>query len=289
MSYKITKNRNMEKKDIIDICQKNKEEFRETIGRINCERKGIFNSEMLMFVSVVRELGVKTIIESGRARGQSTKVISNFFKGNDYKIYSIESQKYTKDALIANKRLKEIKNLELMFGNTCYVLPKLLKELKEPCCILIDGPKGDEAIQLSIKLLKNNLVKAVFIHDVHKNTPHRDIIETLFLHTFFSDDKDYVEHFKDLDIRCWEKYNRNELSPYLRKGKKIQSYASTLGIIFNGTNAINSLKVENYFKYQDYKKKSLKRFIGRKILGLFRKITNYIEYFRYKMQDDGEK
>ena len=94
--------------------------------------------------------------------------------------------------------------------------------------------------------------------------------------------------FKYLDKKCWNKYRQDELAPYLRKGKKIQSYASTLGIIFNGEDAVNYLKVDNYLQYQDYKKMSIKRFIERKIIAVFRKIKNYLEYFVCRIKNEGK-
>jgi len=238
----------MEKEEIIDICQKTEKKFKKIIKNISYEKKGIFNSEMLMFVSIVESLGIKNIIESGRARGQSTKVICEFFNNPNYKIDSIEYYKYNKDAIIAMRRLHQYKNLNLHFGDALGLIPKILKN---ECCILLDGPKGDKALKLAASLFKNPFVRAVFIHDVHKDSPHRMVMENLFNYTFFSDDEDFIKRFKYLDKDCWIKQARykkaRDWEPYKRGQKKMQSYSSTLGAVFNNKSGINTQFYKEYF------------------------------------------
>ena len=116
------------KDKIVRICSGNLQKFKNIIGNTPYEIEGIFYSEMLLFVSLAKYFGVNLIIESGRARGQSTKIISECFKQPHYKIKSIESQKYSADVKVSYRRLKDYKNLKLIFGNSFDIIPKLITE-----------------------------------------------------------------------------------------------------------------------------------------------------------------
>ena len=189
--------------DYISICSKVITRFEKALKGISYEPKGVFNSEMLLVCAIADHLGVNRVIESGRARGYSTIVLSNYFKyENDFKIDSIEYNKYTADAVIAMRRLAGIRNLRLFFGNSFDLLSGLVS--KEPCVVLIDGPKGRLATLLACMTLRNPNAKAVFIHDMHKIAEGRDLTENLFPDVFFTDDKNFVENFESLDDECWK-------------------------------------------------------------------------------------
>ena len=118
--------------------------------------KGIINSKLLLVGSVIKMLECTLIIESGRACGQSTKVLSDFWGTNVYNIQSIEFNKFTENSIIAMKRLKGYKNLKLHFGHLFKIAQNLIER---DCCVLIDGSKGRGAIRLTLDLLTNPLVK----------------------------------------------------------------------------------------------------------------------------------
>lgn len=201
---------------------------------------GIVNSEMLLFISLVKYFGVKLIVESGRANGYSTKIIAECFKKPEYKIYSVENNKYSPDVKISFEKLKKYENLILLFGDSFNIIPNLITE---KCCILIDGPKGVRAISLAIELLKNPLTKAVFIHDLFKDYPHREDAEKIFSNYFFTDNKDYIEKFKSLDNHCWIVQRKcrklKSWGPYRRRKKIMKSYGPTLAVFINSDNIYN--------------------------------------------------
>jgi predicted O-methyltransferase YrrM len=214
------------------------------------EEKGVFNSELLLFISVVELLKPDRIVESGRARGHSTKVIAEYFENRDIEIISIEQSKATDDEKIARNKLKRYNRLQLEYGDSREIISSWLDT---STIILIDGPKGDEALKMALDLLKGDEPQAVFIHDLHRNTLHRDLSELLFNYTYFSDDETFVEEFCHLDDPCWDHLD-DGWGPYLRKGEQIESYASTFGVFFNGDNPIDSLKEDNYRKFLEWNK-----------------------------------
>ncbi len=274
--------------DIISICSKVSSRFEKAMEGITYESKGIFNSEMLLVCAMAEHLGVKRVIESGRARGHSTIVLSRYFTyESDFKIDSIEYSKYTEDAIIAMKRLAGNRNLRLLFGDSFDLLPGLVS--KEPCVVLIDGPKAKWAILLACIILRNPNVKAVFIHDVHKNSDYRELIMELFPHTLFTDDKKFVESFEALDDECWKQQRMypqfKGWAPYKRGDKVMLSYSATLAMVFNEPEGID--KVDAFRQYiQDHRTQqvSLLRRVLRKVKAQTKKPYWFVRYYLTKAQ-----
>ena len=93
------------------------------------EIKGIFFSELLMVMAIINKLQPNYIIESGRARGQSTLVLARMMKLFDYcEFHSVESNKSNEDADIAEARLKE-EAVNLHYGDSFEVIPKLINDI----------------------------------------------------------------------------------------------------------------------------------------------------------------
>jgi predicted O-methyltransferase YrrM len=231
--------------EVIAACDRHVHEFERVTAGVGFESKGIFNSEMLMFVSIARELGARQVIETGRARGQSTTVLSRFFP-EDIQIDSVELSRYTRDSVIALRRLRGRANLTLHFGDARTVVPGLIRR---DCCVLIDGPKGDAALALAVDLLKQRQVLAVALHDVHRDSHHRAAVEEIFRHTAFSDDEEFVRRFERLDEVCWREQARATpgWGPYRRGTLRMRSYAATLAVAFANGNAIDEAACERYF------------------------------------------
>ena len=129
----------------------------------------------------------------------------------------------------------------MIFGNSFQIVPNLISE---DCTVLIDGPKTGSPF-LAYQLLNNPLVKAVFIHDTHKDSKLRTQIIQYFTSFFSTDDKDFVNKFKKIDLKCWieqRKYRKfRNWAPYQRVNQKMKSYAATLTIIFNSDKILKSI------------------------------------------------
>jgi len=224
--------------NVIEKCTENYESFKKIIeSSSNYEPKGIFNSELLMLTTMIKELGIEHLIESGRARGQSTEITTRFCKDNNIKFDSIEFDKNSPDVEIATKRLSTLKDyVGLYYGDAFDVMPTLITE--KQTAIMIDGPKGFDALKLGIEMIsKHKNVKAVFFHDVNLESEPRKLLNKYFKKAYFSDYKDFVEKFKSLDESCWRIQSTwpeaKDWAPYTRHGKYIQSYSATLGVILS--------------------------------------------------------
>ena len=230
--------------DIVAICDAERPAFARQLEGFRHEIKGMLSSEMLFFCAVSRHLGVECIIESGRARGNSTHVLAGYFAGPpSTPVTSVEYFRYTEDSLIALRRLgHRHENLKLLFGDAFHLLPDLCARFGDST-VLIDGPKGKYALQLAARLLKSPAVRAIFIHDTHGDSEVRLAINELFPETFSSDEAVFVESFRSLDDPCWEVYRGwdgyRDWGPYVRGSRRMQSYGPTLSMILNGPQGID--------------------------------------------------
>lgn len=189
--------------------------FRKLIEDIPYERKGILYSEMFFMYLCLKDSAPQTILESGRARGQSTLILSKIFP--DSEIISIEHDETSVDVQVAYERLKNCKNVKLMFGDATTLLPNLANKYPNSI-VLIDGPKGFRAVRLALKLLKIKNVLKIFVHDTSYDTQERKFLKKHFPDLIYSDMPEIsevtrmVDDVEDLDIP--ESYRYRYGHPY---------------------------------------------------------------------------
>ena len=237
----------MTKESIIKVCEIQVEKFSEMLKNETYQLRGIFNSEALLIVSIVKHFRVLHLIESGRARGHSTNLFAKFFSDEpDFKITSIDYDNTSEDTKYSEKYLAKYSNLDLIYGDSNVIIEK---NITENCIVFIDGPKANDAIMLATRILDDKRVKAVLVHDLHKNSFHRNICEAIFANCFFSDDDEFVSKFRYLDENCWQVLNGTGEAPYQRYGKPIASYASTIGLFFNSDSPLIEPAFGNYKKF----------------------------------------
>src|SRR5437868_6548175 len=169
--------------------------YRETIAGIPPEAGfgGIWESEMFLFYAAVKPFAPKQILESGRARGKSTLILSRCFP--EARIISVEYDRQSENAPAAEAKLKPCSNVDLLYGDSREILPE---RLQPGDAILIDGPKDFSAIKLAVDLLHTGKPCAVFVHDFPPNSPQRKFVERNFSNVFFGDDP-LFQRFQTLD------------------------------------------------------------------------------------------
>ena len=127
-----------------------------TVASINYEFRGIYNSELVLITSLFKSLGLSKILESGRARGHSTYVISKVLESTDnFFMVSVDLER-NQESLLVERRLKNSKAVELLYGDSNQMLGKIIKSKKigvgEDYGLILDGPKGLNAILLQLSL-----------------------------------------------------------------------------------------------------------------------------------------
>lgn len=158
------------------------------------ERKGICPSEMFFLYSLVVPLAPKLILESGRARAESTLALARCFP--EARIVSVEFAHDHPDVPLAEAKLRPYPNVELLYGDSRTLLPP---RLEPGCVVLIDGPKEFRALKLALRLLVTGQPAGVFMHDFGKTFPERHFVQRLFPGARFSDEPDLLARYADLD------------------------------------------------------------------------------------------
>ena len=202
--------------------------FAEAVALIDYERKGVLFSEMLFLLACCSLVPVNRIIESGRARGQSTHVLATIFP--EKQIISIEFDPHSRDRAVAEERLRGFDNLELLFGDSTVLLPRLIRPND---AVMIDGPKHYRALRLGLHLLRKGKPSLVFFHDVPQGAPERRFLGKNIPDAVYSDDTAFIERFRFLDERCWQKDFREEepWRPFIFGAGDHKSYGPTFGCV----------------------------------------------------------
>ena len=172
--------------------------FRSRVAGIPYERKGILYSEMFFLYLCARAFTPGRVFESGRARGQSTLVLSAIFP--DLQVVSIESDPNSPDVRVARDRLRGCDNVSLRFGDATRILPA---EVRQGDIVLIDGPKGFRGLRLALRLLASGKLTQVFVHDCGLDTEERAFLDANARGALYSDSIEFARITKVLDAACW--------------------------------------------------------------------------------------
>ncbi len=178
----------------LDIAPQHLAKFESMANGLDYERKGVLFSEMFFFYAAAQEVEPKRILESGRARGQSTLLLSHAFP--DAEIISVEHDKDSPDVPVAQARLADRSNVELLFGDATKILPQ---QLEKGDIVLIDGPKGFRGLRLAFRLLMTGKPALIFIHDCPLNSPERTFLDRHISGVFHSDALEFVRNYAHLD------------------------------------------------------------------------------------------
>lgn len=171
--------------------------FREISANIPYETKGVLYSEILFMLALLKDVSVSRIIESGRARGQSTLLLAKVFP--HAQIISLEYNENSPDVPVANKRLQGLENVSLLFGDSCKVFPEMVQAGD---VVIIDGPKMFKAVRLALKLLATRKPLYVFIHDIGITTRERTYFKFFMPEVMYSDNREVATITSKLDTQA---------------------------------------------------------------------------------------
>lgn len=168
--------------EVVAAAKTDLEAYAARVRGLPYERKGILYSEVFFLSLCARAAAPKRILESGRARGQSTLLLAECFPA--LPVISLEHDPASADVAVAAERLRGRANVDLQFGDATSALP----QLAQPGDVaLIDGPKGWRGIRLALRLLAEGRVGMVFVHDVLPGTPERRFLEKWLPQALYSD------------------------------------------------------------------------------------------------------
>jgi predicted O-methyltransferase YrrM len=180
--------------DTLEAAEELLPRFRAIVHQLKYENRGVCNTEMFFIYATIAELRPQRILESGRARGQSTFVLAECFPAAQ--VISVEFDATSADASFAEARLKDRPNVTCLFGDSRELLPQ---QLQEGDVVVIDGPKGFRALRLAFNLLRTGRPSVVFLHDFTPPTAERRFLERNLPDTFFSDHPDFTGRYAILE------------------------------------------------------------------------------------------
>jgi hypothetical protein len=166
------------------------------------EHRGIPHSEMALIIETCRRMGVQVVIESGRARGQSTYMLAKYLPG--VHIASVEMRNHP-DETFAKERLANFDNVVLYTGDGNKMVPMLAEAWRRSkVAILCDGPKGKAAVDIIAQCFAFPHVLVGFVHDMRAldhggPSPHRAYAIERFPDVKFSDEPALVARTAWLD------------------------------------------------------------------------------------------
>ena len=171
--------------------------FARTAADIPYERKGVLYSEMLFLRAALGDPPPQRLVESGRARGQSTHLLAACLP--ETQILSVEHDANSPDVPVAAARLAPFRNVQLLFGDSMVMVPELVQPGD---AVLIDGPKGYRGLRLAFDVLARCRPRAVFIHDCNLGSEERTFLDRHVPGTLYSDARAFVERYAFLDEAC---------------------------------------------------------------------------------------
>jgi predicted O-methyltransferase YrrM len=199
-------------------------EFEGLIAGIPYERKGILFSEMFFFWLRARAVKPRRILESGRARGQSTLILSHCFP--DAEILSVEYDRNSPDVAVAAERLKGRDNVRQLFGDATRLLPEMAQTGD---VALIDGPKAYRGLRLALRLLAEGKTPLVFVHDTAAGSPERRYLSRRMPEAVYSDLPAFAEVAHPLDQGAWDELP--EANRWTPAGAPVAGYGFSLACL----------------------------------------------------------
>ncbi len=220
---------------VASAAARHRSAFRDAAPTSFVER-GILHSEMLAICATAADLGLDTIVESGRFQGQSTLVLAEWGRRHGVEIVSLERLRDA-NAVFAEGRLTPYDNVRLVYADALRALPRVLETLTDRRVgVLLDGPKGGPAVQLILDAFQRfPNVRAGWIHDMRLGSPQRDALDRAGLRSWCTDDLAYVEAHRDLDEACIateQDGSPHAWRPYAKGDHRIESYGPTLAVLF---------------------------------------------------------
>ena len=202
-----------------------------TLANEPYEARGILHSEIALILYVCERLQIECIIESGRARAQSTYLLAKYLP--DIELHSVELYEGP-DELYGRERVADLVNVTLHYGDGTKIVPWLAAQSAKPTAILCDGPKGAKAVAILEQCFVYPQISVGFIHDMRRldhgqPSPHRAAALARLPKHRFSDDPRWIAATSWMDAGIAEA--GGPCGP--QHEAQFGSYGPTLGAFFN--------------------------------------------------------
>lgn len=141
--------------------------FRQVCAQTPYIKKGLFYSEVFLFLQTCDRRRVDLLVESGVAGGMSTQLLA--------------ASGQTVLAIDRNFAIDPPPGVTFIRGDARKQIPQLLEQFADRRIgILLDGPKGDAALALKDQALADPAVFVVAVHDLPANHGDRHSHDAMF-------------------------------------------------------------------------------------------------------------
>jgi hypothetical protein len=133
----------------------------------------IFPSEMAFFLAVCTAKNIEAVVESGRQDGYSTEILGRWGQGRNFTISSIDLEEEHERAQACRARLKSLP-VDLVRGNAYSEVGRQARGLQgRRTALLMDGPKGWQALSLMAASAAESHVEVMALHNLHDGYAER--------------------------------------------------------------------------------------------------------------------
>lgn len=182
--------------------------FMEATAGMSYIRRGVFWSELLAFSALADAAGARYVVESGTGLGFSARVLARLF--DSVVTIGLEDKP---DGLPDNVDFIQADAWSHMW-QCCD---------GKDCAVLIDGPKHNAAVHLAAERQAAKDCCLIGIHDLHHDSPARELAGKMFPNMTFTDSVPYVNAYGHMDEEC--------LSVAKSRSKKFPAHGPTMGIV----------------------------------------------------------
>lgn len=185
----------------------------------------IFPCEMVYFLAACDAARIRTVVESGRQDGYSTRILGEYARRTGVRIVSIDFEDDADRAARCRAMLAPYP-IDLRKGNAFLAVVAAVRDAAGPAALIVDGPKGFLAQSMALSALACGDVGLLAFHNLPERTDFRGHVESLADRPAF-----YEAEVDPLDVPAWRELRAHEREHCARKGARRDLDASSLGIL----------------------------------------------------------
>lgn len=186
----------------------------------------IFPRELVAFLAMCEELGVRNIVESGRQDGFSTMAFARYAEEHGGRVISIDLEDDRDRAARCRARLARFDVIEYRTGQAFSLLGSALRDASNaPTALCVDGPKGFVALGMLLAAARYPHVLLLTQHNLAEGTPERRLVERrVALPTHY-------ESYSTVGGAAWDRLSSAEFARGQSLGAVRDLHASSLAMI----------------------------------------------------------
>lgn len=189
----------------------------------------IFPRELAAFLAVCEQEGVDSIIECGRQDGYSTRIVAEYCRARGGRVISIDLELEPARAAACRQRLADLDNIDYRTGDAFELFGcelAALGALARPFAVLMDGPKGFQAMSLLLAATDVEHLRVVAEHNLDWGSREQRLLTAL------SSGPTHYEEIVGAGVGpAWSRLASDELAHSQRSGAARRLDRSSLGIL----------------------------------------------------------